>query len=535
MRIRLLQILILFLPFFVRAQDPVYTATFQKSPSLSVGAQDASFSPRGTWLLFTYASLGGKSYYELFHLPTRKRTGSGELPGTVYSVTWSEDEQQVALSLAGRKVLVAAVNSGFKPLYTTSQEGEPVFRKNTLLLGPRTPQPLYLFGFDSIQVIDPSGRLLRAYETEEYNSYVAGWFDLLRNRFALLDVSGDKYDLYSDKGELKGTFPLPKLRISSGHAPTADGALFLYHNSDSLIAVETATGRILLRISPGQLASACFTPDNKAVLLATWDSLFLYGMDGRIRRSRPISKYYTQLGYTAFGSLLVAVNREGYEEFSCKDYFPPDPPPPPKTAPPVTTKPAAPVSPVNKPVPVPPSKPVWKLPYTIRDFVVPFERDSFFLYNAERGLRYHIKYKRESNMSLFANPYSYIQNFGFSNESKYWNVNVYTLETTEGDARLASYSESSQLQDGNLMFGGQNFLARIPVPPATTLSWSNKLYKDTYFLTATLVDHTWKGRKGKCLVVTRKDPARGIDESWYYLQGTGLVGIASGGKMAFER
>lgn len=528
-------LLILFLPMLLQAQAPVYTTSFLKNPSQAYGSQEASFSPRGSWLLVTYSALAGKSFYELYHLPSRKRTATGELPGSIYSIAWSEDEQRAALSLPGGKVLVASVEKGFRPLFTTAQEGEPVFRKNTLLLGPRTAQPLYLFGMDSIQVIDPSGKWLRAYETEDFNSYQAGWFDLLRNRFALMDISGDQYYLFSDKGEPKGSFPLPKLTILTGLRATADGALFLYHNSDSLLVVETVTGRQLLRIGGKKLASACFTPDNKAVLLATWDSLFLYGMDGRIRRSRPISKYYTQLGYTAFGSLLVAANRDGFEEFSCKDYFPPDPPPPPKTAPPVTTKPAAPVSPVNKPAPPPPAKPVWKLPYTIRDFVVPLERDSFFLYNTERGLRYHIRYKREPNMSLFANPYSYIQNFGFSNESKYWNVNVYTLETTEGDARLASYSESSQLQNGDLMFGGQNYLARIPVPPATTLSWSNKLYKDTYSLTATLVDHTWKGRKGKCLVVTRRDPARGIDESWYYLQGIGLVGIASGGKMAFER
>lgn len=528
-------LLLLLFPSVLQAQAPDFRLPFTRDEGWGYTTDDASFSPKGRWLLVWYTGSAGQTRYELFDLPARQSVSRGFLPSRPFHASWSEDENRVAFSMPGGNVVVASVEKGFRTAFTAPFSGEPVFRMNTLLLGPRTPQPLFLFSLDSMHVFSPEGKWLRSVESDDYYSISRGWFDLLRARFALLDISGDEFHLFNDQGEHKGSFPLQHPGIMTGFRTTADGALFLYHSSRLLFVVETATGRTLLRHAGNNITSACFTPDNKNVLVATADSLFLLSKTGQVRKSAPVRSYYTAIGYTAYGSQLAGVDSKGLDLLNCQDYFP-VPPPPVAVKPPVKTGPVStPARPAVNPPPAAPAKPRWTLPYTIRDFVVPLERDSFFLYNAERGLRYHIKYKREPNMSLFAHPYSYIQNFGFSNESKYWNVNVYTLETTEGDARLASYSESSQLQDGDLMFGGQNYLARIPVPPATTLSWTNKLYKDTYFLTATLIDHTWKGRKGKCLVITRKDASRGIDESYYYLLGTGLVGIASGGKMAFER
>jgi hypothetical protein len=54
-------------------------------------------------------------------------------------------------------------------------------------------------------------------------------------------------------------------------------------------------------------------------------------------------------------------------------------------------------------------------------------------------------------------------------------------------------------------------------------------------LSAKLIDNIYKGKKGKCIVVTRDDPKNNVNEVYYYQQGVGLIKIESNGKAGFER
>jgi hypothetical protein len=105
---------------------------------------------------------------------------------------------------------------------------------------------------------------------------------------------------------------------------------------------------------------------------------------------------------------------------------------------------------------------------------------------------------------------------------------------TDSTAGMGTYARSG-LVEKPTMVGGQNFLGKISSSPGKVLSWPMKLFDEEYTLSAKLIDNVYKGKKAKCLTVTRDDPKNKVNETYYYQQGVGLIKIESNGKVGFER
>ncbi len=235
---------------------------------------------------------------------------------------------------------------------------------------------------------------------------------------------------------------------------------------------------------------------------------------------------------TPDGSELICAGINGFDVFRCSNNFPE------KNNAPATEQKKIILKPAVQPEPAAEKPAVVKkqLPYQASDFITPKERDSFFLYSEDGKLRYYITYKKQPGSVLWANPYSYIQHFGFSSDSKYQLIYVYTLNLTE-DAAVIVTSAKLGIVPKDQMIGGKNMLAKIPEKEGQSAIWPMNLFEVQYNLSSKVIDHSYKGKISKCLVVTRTTVQSGVShsESYYYLLGTGLIQIVADGIPLFKR
>ncbi len=514
------------------AQEPVrhYDFALRKEPGLFGG--EMSVSPKGSMLLATFNDFDKKVKYELINLFDGKIISGGKLDAIPYSIAWSEDEKLAAMTFKSVNPACFDVKAGMKKLFTCQAEGEVAFTRNRSLLTPNSDPLLFVLGDDMIRIYSSKGILKNSVETNDFYSASMGWFDFQNNRFVFLSSTDDELAVFSAQGKNVSNLPLTDIGIVSGKAVNPDGSKYICFGENEMILYDAGTGKTLLRQTIKDISAVCFTPDGKNILIADKKSLQLIDLTGKKIASSVLSQYYSQLAYSGYGSELVGINPGGVDIYSCKNYFPVKKAPlineTPfiKPEPPKTTKPDPPVK--TKPVAV-----KWALPYTISEFITPLKGDSFYLYSADRKLRYYIVYNKTEVGMLWKNPYSYFQFFGFSNETKFQLGNIYIIDLSEGEAKIGSYYKSG-LVKREQMIGGQNFLGKIPPINGQTISWPMKMYEEQYTLTAKVIDNIYKGKKAKCLTVTRLSED-GINETFFYQQGIGLIKIETGGKVGFER
>lgn len=171
----------------------------------------------------------------------------------------------------------------------------------------------------------------------------------------------------------------------------------------------------------------------------------------------------------------------------------------------------------------------------IKEFITPLYQDSFFLRNDTKTIHYCIVYKKGEPNALFRDPVTYFEYFGFASSEKFSQATIYTLDFSDNAARIATNGKTGLIEK-ELVMGGKNFMAKMP-QPGKTIKWPMNIFGEKYELTAQIVDNVYKGKNGKCLVVSRVNIMDGKQhtESWYYQQGAGLVKIASDSQVAFSR
>ncbi|HPG11784.1 MAG TPA: hypothetical protein PLU37_09655 [Chitinophagaceae bacterium] len=171
----------------------------------------------------------------------------------------------------------------------------------------------------------------------------------------------------------------------------------------------------------------------------------------------------------------------------------------------------------------------------IKEFITPLYQDSFYLRNDAKTIHYCIVYKKGESNALFKDPVTYLQYFGFASSEKFSQATIYTLDYTDNAAKIGTSGKTGLVQKGT-MIGGKNYLAKLP-QPGKTIKWPMNIFGEKYNLSAQIVDNVYRGKTGKCLVVSRVNIMDGKEhtESWYYQQGAGLVKIASDNDWVFTR
>jgi hypothetical protein len=523
----------LLLPFQLVAQKPLrhYDFISRKQTGLYVG--EFSISPKGNMLLATFNDLDKKAVYELVNISNGKMLSTGPLPSIPFTIAWSDDEKMVAIGYRKTSPVCYDVYAGMKKIFSTQAQGEPVFSGNDQLLNTNFSPELFVFADETIYRYNGKGNLLDSIKTYEYSSYERAWFDRLHNRFVLVWDGIEKLAGFSMKdkklqpigGTLSDTY-------ASNVAADKDGSKFYFYDDNDLYVHDAGDGKRITNYHFNKIATACFTPDSKNILVVDNQQISLLNLQGKLVKTVRRPAYYSCIGYGTYGKELIAANPDGFDVFACQDYFFTKEEPV-VIKPPVVTNPVKPTPAIIETKPVVKEKP-WSLPYTIREFITPFDKDSFYLYTADRSLRYFIRYEKTPSGGLWPSSFGYSQFFGFSKDAKYQLVNLYVLDMTDSTARMGTYQKSGLIEKP-MMFGGPVFLGKISSSPSGNLSWPMKIYEEEFTLSAKLIDNMYKGKKAKCLVVTRNDPKNGVNETYYYQQGVGLIKIESNGKVGFER
>ncbi len=528
---------VLLLPFSLLAQNPIRHMNFPSRDKAGYTLGEINLSPNGTMIMATFIGTDDATAYDLVNVADGRLLSSGKLPSRPYTIIWNEDESLVALKYKSGNPECFDVRNGFKKIFTCSADGEIAFTKNRSLL-KKDPVLLYVFGDDAVRIYTSTGQLKDSVQLDDYDSYAYAWYDAINDHFNLVKSTEDEISIFSKKAEAVKTNTITAATLVDGREVNKDGNKYLYYTNDALWDYDAATGKQALNYKGNDISAAAFTPDSKNVIIKNPAGFTMIDQQGKQNGFAAQGNFYFKLGYAAFGTELVAITTNGADIYACKNYLPvaqekSEAKPAEKKAPVVPTPPVA-----NKPAEkqiAPAAK--WSLPYTITDFITPLQSDSFYLYSPDRKIRYRIVYQKMESSVLWANPYSYTQHFGIASEPKYLSASVYILSMVDGNARFASYYQSSLLKENQQMIGGQIFMAKIPPVAGQTISWPVKMYDEEYTLSARVIDNTYKGKKAKCLVISRKDNAGegAVDETDYYQQGVGLIKIESAGKVAAER
>ena len=531
-------LLLLLIPFAVFAQDPepVRHIDFVSRKQVDFFVGEISVSPKGTMVLATFNDFGEKAIYELVRLTDGKLLASGNLKSIPFSISWSEDEQMVAINFKSANVTCFETKPGMKELFTCGISGEVAFSRNKSILNPKSESLLYVFGEDVTHIYTSKGILKDSADIDDYHNYAMAWFDILHNKFVLLGQSYDELFTFSSAAKSVSNFPLTGAVNISGKNIDKDGGRYICQTDNSLLMYDASTGKSMLLYPHNAIVSACFTPDGKNILLIDKNDFILIDLTGKQIASAKLPRYYSNLAYAGFGTELIAINPDGVDIYNCKNYFPLK-----KAAvaeirsaekQPVKTEPVF----TPKAVTVQPVVAKWNLPYNATDFITPFDNDSFYLYNKDKTLRYYINYKKNEAGFLWKNPFQYFQYFGFSNQEKFAMGSIYIFDLSDSAAKIGSYYTTDK-DPKDQMIGGNNFQAKVPATAGQSVNWSNKIYDVQYNISSRVVDNVYKGKNAKCLVVNRLSAGNGspVDETYYYQQGVGLIKIESGGKTAFER
>lgn len=525
--------LLLLFPLQSLAQKSIrhYDFVTRNQPGLYNG--ESALSPRGNFLLVTFNDFEKKAVYELVDIATAKLIATGPLPAIPQDIVWSDDEKMVAINYRKMNAECYEVKTGLRKLFSTKVEGLPAFSRNGQLFVSNFSPELFFFGNEYAYRYNLKGVLLDSADTNDFAFYTAAWYDLLRNRFVLAEDGGATLHGYTPKTKMLVNIVTGQQGgLMNRIAVDKDGSLYFYYSGDDIFIHDAGTGKRITQHKFNKISAASFTPDSKNILVFDDQQMALLNLQGKIVKTMKRPGFYSRVGYRSPGMEMIAMHPSGFDVFACKDYFLQKEEPivnKPPVSTPVTTKP----EPV-KTTPVVKEKP-WALPYTIREFITPLNKDSFYLYSTDRALRYFIRYEKGTGGLFSSLSFTYSQFFGFSKDQKYQMVNNYTIDMTDSTARLSTYSRSSSFDENPLMIGGQNYLGQISSTPGKTLSWPMNIFKQQFTLSAKLIDYTYKGSKAKCLLVTRDDPKNGVNETYYYQQGVGLIRIDSNGKMGFER
>lgn len=517
------------------AQDPlpVWQYRFAKHQTGWVSGE-TSVSPSGKWLFATFNNMGNTAEYELVDLAAAKPVSSGSLAAKPYHISWSTDSKYMMLEHLYENPIIYDMSNGMKKIATLSRRGNAVFKPVNPLIEPKRREPeIFVFDEEVLFRFSIQGKLLDSLEQDDYHSVSAAWYNQLTGNFTVMNSDG--FDTYSAQGKYLGSKTVTGLDVYKSLLIDADGATITLHDSKGFTRYEVATGKIVQEvIEPAGMHAVSLTPDKRNIVYKSSGRLTLVNEKG-VKNSITLKDFYSKMFYTGFGATLVCMNSDEVKIYACRNYLPVAVAAPvkPAPAPPVVVKKDPPPVVKNDPVP---AKPVWNQPYTVADFITPKTADSFYLYTADRGLKYFIRYKKSESNILWPNPFFYSQFLGFGSEEKYHSYYTYLLDNTDGEARMGTYAYGSSLGNKQQMVGGPNFLAKIP-SKGQTVSWKNKLYEDEYTLTAQVVDMVYKGKMKKFLSVSRGGTYNGqpIDESWYYQLGVGLTFIKSGGKVVYER
>ena len=533
-------LLLLLIPFsvFAQAPEPVRHIDFASRNQSGFFAGEVSFSPKRSMLLATFNDFGEKAIYELVRLADGKTIASGALKSVPYSISWSEDEQMVAMTFKSANATCYETRAGMKELFTCAISGEVVFSRNRSILNPKSESFLYVFADDITHIYTSKGKLKDSADIDGYHNYAMGWFDILHNRFDLVSESNDELFTFLADAKPSENFPLKDATEVSGRDLDKDGAKYLCHSDKTLLAYDAATAKTILNYPHQDIASACFTPDGKNILLTDKNDFILIDLTGKQIASAKLNAYYSEMAYAGFGTELIGINPSGIDVYNCKNYFPLQ-----KAAVAEIKTPETPVvntAPVVKnevkPISREPIAPKWTLPYKAGDFITPFNSDSFYLYSNDNALRYYVIYKKDEPGFLWKNPFAYYQYFGFSNQEKFSSGSIYIFDIADSAAKIGSYYDTDK-DKKDQMIGGNNFQAKVPAVIGKTVNWTNKMYDKQYSLSSRVIDNVYKGKKAKCLLVNRISTVNGvvINETYYYQQGVGLIKIETGGKAAFER
>ena len=120
---------------------------------------------------------------------------------------------------------------------------------------------------------------------------------------------------------------------------------------------------------------------------------------------------------------------------------------------------------------------------------------------------------------------------------KFAQATIHILELTNNEAIIRTYSKSGIIEKPT-MLGLLGYLAKIPLEAGKTTSWPMKIYADDqYTLSAKIIDYTYRGKKDKCLTVTREDIVNGkiSKEVNFYQKGVGLIKTEVNGNIAYQR
>lgn len=529
-------LIFLIIPFSIFGQNPIRQYKFASRQS-SLFTNIVTISPSGNLLLATFSDFNKTTLYELINLRDGKILSKGSLEQKPFSIAWSEDDKLVAMGFIGKPPGCYDATAGMKKIFNCKEEGEIAFTKNSSLLSlKKEPIFLYVFASEHIYKYSDKGMLVSTFDTEEFNIFSYVWYQSQSKTFKLIADTDEEVISYGTDGIKKSPLAFTDIELPDNQKTDKDGVLYLSNDKDALLIYNTVTGNKISKSGFKEIRAVAFTPDSKSILVKTPDSLYLLNLNGTITNRLKFDIYCFNLFYTAFGTELVCVNTEGVDIYACKNYLPfaeSKPVPEIKTPPPPIVVKQKPVTP---PVIVPPTE-KWNLPYTMTDFIVPFQKDSFYLYSPDGKLRNCIIYKKREGTSLWANTYSYYHYFGFSNEMKFAQATIHILELTNSEAIIRTYSKSGIIEKPT-MLGLLGYLAKIPLEAGKTTSWPMKIYADDqYTLSAKIIDYTYRGKKDKCLTVTREDIVNGkiSKEVNFYQKGLGLIKTEVNGNIAYQR
>jgi hypothetical protein len=518
------------------AQQPFRSYSFQayKNGFFS-GAQ--AVSANGELMLATFNNLDKKVQYELVNLHNGNLIANGSLGAVPYRITWSCNNKQVLIEYIRQNPECYSVSGGLKRMCVFGRDGTVVFTP-TSLLQPAKESEVFLFNESAAFRFNLQGKLLDSTEYDDFLIINEAWHNQLHNEFVALHDDG--LDIFSTTGKLLRTVDIPGIGDFSRRITDKDGAALMVYDENNLFVYNVSTGKKNTALTVKDLQAACFTPDRNKFLYKTKNAFYLVNEKGGILATMPCTEYYNSLYYSGFGTELLALQPGKLDMYPCKNYFPekketvaiPQPEAIKKT--PVTAPKLPP--PVAKEAPMP-GKKAWKLPYTVEQFITPKARDSFLLLDVNRVTKYYIVYDKRESGILFKNSWTYIQYYGFADQAKYETMNYFLLNFSEGEALAGAYARTSSYQTKEQIMGGGNIFAKIPETEGQTLRWKTKFYTDEYDMRANVMNHPYKGKNGKCLVIGRSGNIGGspFNEEWYYQLNTGLVKIMVNGKLAYER
>lgn len=522
---------LLIISFTVNAQEPVrqYKFTMHKT---GFYAGEPSVSPSGKWLIGNFNDMGKTAVCELVDLNTVRIAATVTMREKPYIMRWSPDSKYLLIQYVGNNPDIYDMTNGMKKLVTLSHSGYAVFKPQNTLLDPKQKDPeVFVFGEETTYRYTIKGKLLDSIELDDNYDQSTVWYNQLQRNFSAMNYDG--FSAYSDKGKYIKLVPVTGVDTYKSWLLDQDGASMTLYDRNGFTRYNVVTGKIIQENYGEEIQAVCLTPDKKNIVYKSPGKLTLFN-EKKMKTTVTLNGYYSYLFYTGYGTELVCVNPDEVKIYACKNYLPViKAAPVVKPTPPVVVKKDPP--PVIKPTPAP-AKTKWTQPYTVVDFITPKEKDSFYLYSADRGLKYFVKYNKIEGNILWPNPYHYFQYFGFGSEQKYQSYYFYLLDNNGGESQMGTYAYSSAYENKQQMVGGQNFLAKIP-EKGQTLTWKNKLYNDEYTLTAKVTDMVYKGKPKTFLVVSRGGSLNGqpIDEALYYQLHHGLTFIRSNGKIVFER